>query len=232
VKPKPPPDPIARLAWICFALGVAIVFYWTIWGFPRALPKPLAPDPSAFAVHPVAPPAPSIVAAITERPLFLPGRQAQNSAPYGAALAPNEADFLNEARLVGIASEPDGGIAIVSLGGKQRRVRQGEEIDGWTLDRIQSNAAYFTKGGELHGLRLVYRPGQAPPTQAFGAPRPYIPPGPKNSGGGPPQYPHMPLGMEAPADMQAFPQTAPPQSAEAAQNAYRETLIRQGAAPP
>ncbi|MDR1063754.1 MAG: hypothetical protein LBL48_07460 [Azoarcus sp.] len=215
-KPKSPvrrPDPVARLAWICLALSVAIAFYWLIWGFARPLPEPVAPDPAMLAVRPVAPPAPApeAVAAITARPLFLPGRQAQGHAFPGAMSAPVETDTLGGVRLIGVASELDGGIAIISHGGRQSRVRQGEEFDGWTLDRIQDNVAYFVRGGEMRDLPLMRGAGQTPPGGALGggAPRPppypNIPPGARPPGGGMPDgapqmpYPYMPPNARAPA---------------------------------
>ncbi|MDR0635279.1 MAG: hypothetical protein LBF91_09925, partial [Azoarcus sp.] len=148
--PDRPLDPVARLGRICLALGASIVLYWLIWGRSRALPGPVAPDPEMFAAHAIArpEPAPAIVAAITARPLFLPERQAQDPAASGEAAAFVDAGPLSDARLVGIASESGGGIAIVSRGGTQFRVRQGEAVDGWTLESIRDNIAHFTRGDE------------------------------------------------------------------------------------
>jgi hypothetical protein len=120
-------------------------------------------------------------------------------------------------------------------------VRQGEELDGWTLDRIQDNVAYFTRGGEMRDLQLAYRPGQTPPgggALGTGAPRPrpypHMPSGAMPPDGPPqPLYPYMPPNMNAPHDgMSPYPPGgAPSPSEEAARNAYREAL-RQGTLPP
>jgi hypothetical protein len=264
-KPAPRParrrDPVARLAWACLALSVAIAFYWLIWGFARPLPKPLAPDPAALAVRPLAPsaPAPGLIAAIVARPLFLPGRQGEEQAFPGMLPMPVGTGSLDDARLIGIASEPFGGVAIVSHDGRQTRVRQGEELDGWTLDRVQDNVAYFVRGDEMRDLQLAYRPDQTSPgggAVGAGAPRPPsyppMPPGARLPGGGmpgggmpgasmpgatpggaaPPLYPYMPPGMNPPnGGMPSYPPgTMPSQSEEAARNAYQEAL-RQGALP-
>ncbi|MDR0702878.1 MAG: hypothetical protein LBF61_10875 [Azoarcus sp.] len=245
-------DLVARLAWICLALSVAIAFYWLIWGFARPLPKPLAPDPAALVVPPVAPsaPAPGLIAAIAARPLFLPGRQGQEQAFPGMSPASAGADSLDDAHLIGIASEPSGGVAIVSHGGRQARVRQGEELDGWTLDRVQGNVAYFVRGGEMRDLQLAYRPGQPPPGGgALGAVPPRspsylpMPPGARLPGGVMPSaapggaaqapYPYMPPGMNLPnGGIPPYPPGGmPPRNEEAARNAYQGTL-RQGTPPP
>jgi hypothetical protein len=217
-------DPAARLSWICLALSVAITFYWLIWGFARPLPEPVVPNPAMLAVRPAVPsaPTPEAVAAITARPLFVPGRQ-QDYAFNDMQSAPVDTG-LSDARLTGIASEADGGIAIVSHGGKQTRVRQGEDLDGWTLERIQDNVARFMRGNEMYDLPLTRQPGQTPP-----------------GGGGAPQappYPYMPSGMNAPpganvpGGMQPFPPNGMPNPGmEPGQDAYPDAS-QQGMPPP
>jgi hypothetical protein len=242
-------NPVAFLGGVCFGLGVLIVVYWLICGQARAWPKPLIPDPAVLATHVIVrpEPAPAVVEAIVERPLFLPGRQAQAQSFSGTEDASVEAGSLSDARLVGIASEPEGGVAIISSGGSQFRVRQGEDVDGWTLKRIRNNVAHFVRGDETHDLQLMYRhdqqsaagappggnhPPQAPSFMPPGAPQApsFIQPGVPPGGNYPPQAPSfIQPGAPAPGGNPPQPNAGLPQGAEAA---YREALMRQGIQPP
>jgi hypothetical protein len=159
-------NPITLLTRVCFALGGLIVVYWlihTIW--PLRLPRPVLPDPATLAAHVTVTPSPNptIVAAITERPLFQPDRQPlPGDEPAGNSGMPVNTDSFNDARLVGIAGDADGGIAIISHGEASSRVRQGEQFEGWTLEALEDRSARFVSASGVRELHLMYEPGQPP----------------------------------------------------------------------
>jgi hypothetical protein len=237
--PARPFNPITLLTRTCFALGGLIAFYWLIhiiW--PRALPAPVVPDPTALVAHVVTTPAPNptIVAAITERPLFLPERRGQpgEDPAGGSAMPPGGGDALADARLVGIAGDADGGIAIISRGGAPTRVRQGEQFEGWMLETLEDRSARFTnEGGEVRELHLTYKeqpqgwaeapPGGMPPI-AGNVPAP--PPGgfPAPPGG----FPAFPDAQQPDTAEAIMDQQSMEEAVMAARRARQEAMMLQG----
>ncbi|MDR0717156.1 MAG: hypothetical protein LBF50_07055 [Azoarcus sp.] len=206
-------DPVSRLTRLCAVLGILIVLYWLLLARARPLPEAVVPDPSALTAQTVTrpPPNPTIIAVFTARPLFLPDRR-----PLPPDNAPTEeipvvVDPFGGARLVGVIAEPEGGVAIILRDGKQHRVRQGEQFDGWTLVMLEDRLARFTGArGDARELQLTYKhdpAGKAPPAaaKAPGTPRRAAPA--RNAG--------------APA------QTNSMEAAAASRRARREAMLRQ-----
>lgn len=112
-----------------FALGLPTVML----SFGGTVPV-RQPVPEARTV--VAPPVPPI-AAIYERSLFAPAE--------GSDAAPADAPAL-----VGIAGRLNrDAVALVRLGdGSSRSLKVGESVDGWRLESLAIDAAFFTRGRE------------------------------------------------------------------------------------
>ncbi|ODP39421.1 hypothetical protein [Sphingomonas turrisvirgatae] len=97
-----------------------------------ATPRKAVPE-----VRTVIPPPIPAVAAIYERSLFAPAE--------GGDTAPADAPAL-----VGIAGRLNrDAVALVRLGdGSSRSLKLGESVDGWRLESLAIDAAFFTRGRE------------------------------------------------------------------------------------
>ena len=112
--------------------------------FDYAAMVPLLPDPAAADTR--------RFVALLERPLFSPTRRPPPPVPKEDAPA---TDALAAARLLGLfEGSKDGGV-IVQIGGKPRRVRLNEDVDGWKLTAVQPRAATFTRAGQARVLELA-----------------------------------------------------------------------------
>jgi hypothetical protein len=172
-------SPITLLAWTCILLSALIVAYWAVnFIHPRSLPDPIVPDPASLVARAVTTPQPNPTAieAITERPLFLPERRSPPDEGAGNIAAVPLGDAFTDVRLVGIAGDVDGGIAIIARGGTSSRVRQGELFEGWTLETLEDRFARFVSGGEVRELHLVYEQQAAAAQGWAAAPPPGVPP--------------------------------------------------------
>jgi len=119
------------------ALGIAGMFALAL---PAALlwPGSTRPAPATRAAERAvtAPPVPEI-AAVYERPLF--------AVAEGGEALPSDAPAL-----VGIAGRLDkDAVALVRLNdGSARSLSVGESVDGWRLESLAIDAAFFTRGRE------------------------------------------------------------------------------------
>lgn len=177
------PRLVLLLADLVLAAGLAA--YWLrapSWPEPAALP----PDAAALAPQvPVrVPPDAGMVQAITERPLFSPGR----SAAGGNGRAESFQDF----RLVGLLGSGEASVALLGNGSAIRRIRAGEQIDGWTLRGGDGRTAHFSRGEhagpgrDLFMAHAAQKP-TAPPTPAgTAATAPAAPPAVAKAGEAPP----------------------------------------------
>jgi type II secretory pathway component PulC len=127
------------LPWVAAgaSLITACVVYAEIRAQPMVRQTPLL-DATAAEVLPAAPsrqamPEKERYAVIVERPLFSPSRQRRSAQPSGAS-----APSLNLS-LFGVVISTDQQIALVELGadGDPLRVKQGDEISGWRVARIE-----------------------------------------------------------------------------------------------
>ena len=99
---------------------------------------------------------PSIVSADTsqfiamlDRPLFSMTRR-----PPPSVAAEATVDNMSTALLSGVFQGHEGGTIILSIAGKNRRVRLNESVDGWTIQSIQGRDVTFARSGQTRILRL------------------------------------------------------------------------------
>lgn len=122
------------------------------------LPAPdsdLAPRRPAPSVQAVAPDYPEIDA----RPLFSPDRRP----------APEAGGDQGEAELtiVGIGTAEGAATALLRVGeGGSRRIRPGDEIEGWHVDAIEPDRVVLSRDGETRVLTLASRHAATPATPA------------------------------------------------------------------
>ena len=94
----------------------------------------------------------SRVVVLMDRPLFALTRRPPPPPPPPPVAAPP--DTLSSARVVAVYAGPGGGGVVLNLGGKSRRVRLNENVDGWTLQSIDGRSATFTSSGQSRALQL------------------------------------------------------------------------------
>ena len=130
----------SRLPWM--AAGAGLITACFVYGEIRAQPMvrqtALLHATAAEALRaPLAPreamPEQETFAVIVERPLFSPLRQRPSAQPSGAT-----APSLNLS-LSGVVFSSDQRIALVELDGAPLPVRQGDEISGWKVARIEAD---------------------------------------------------------------------------------------------
>lgn len=163
-------------------LALLLAFLWIgPDGQPRSLQwQPPAPQTTDYAamlpeIPGAVPMSTGTIMALLERPLFTITRRP--APPPKAAEAPPP-DTLSTARLMGLyAGQGQGGV-ILHIGGKNRRLRIQEQIEGWTLSAIDQRSATFTSGSTQRTLQLLKGnlanfTGQAPVAEP---PAPLAPP--------------------------------------------------------
>ena len=95
----------------------------------------------------------SRLVAMLDRPLFSPTRRPPPPPPPPPV--PPPVDTLASARLVAVYSGAEGGGAVVNLGGKSRKIRVNESIEGWVLKSIDGRSATFTSSDQTRALQLA-----------------------------------------------------------------------------
>lgn len=90
--------------------------------------------------------------AMLDRPLFSMTRRPPPPPPPPAPPAP--VDTLSTARLFGVFEGGGIGGVILNIGGKNRRVRLNEVVDGWTVKAIQGRDVTFSSNGATRVLQL------------------------------------------------------------------------------
>ena len=91
-----------------------------------------------------------------ERPLFSVTRRPPPPPPPSPSAPPAPVDTLADARLLGVAENGQTGAVILHIGGKSRRVRLNEMVDGgWVLRTVQARSATFDNAGQTRTLQLV-----------------------------------------------------------------------------
>jgi hypothetical protein len=148
--------------WLSLAaavLAALILLYWLLLAGERALPEAVMPDAAALASQNVDHPEADadIVAAIVERPLFLPDRRpVEEEPPEPTEAAQPRTDIFANVRLLGVVGSA-GGVAIIGRPAGVVRVSRGEQLDGWTLDAIHVRIVRFTRAGDsARELQLLY----------------------------------------------------------------------------
>ncbi len=160
------------LADALLAAALAVAWFATspAWEPPPGRP----PDPESLAPgDPAAPQIPrEALSAMTERPLFEPGRRPARGGNAPEAVAAEPAEALATPTLLGLARGAAGGSAILRLDGEVRRVRPGDRVGPWTLDALGED-----------GVRLVDETGEPVELVLERAPRPADTPGRKSRAG-------------------------------------------------
>lgn len=128
-----------------FALAMPLLLLWP-WG-TQGGEAPM-PAPRPVTVPPIAD-----IAAIYQRPLLAPA-EADDAAPADAPA------------LIGIAGRINrDAVALVRLAdGGSRSLSVGESVDGWRLESLAVDAAFFTRGRER--VRVAMSAGDDAPTSA------------------------------------------------------------------
>lgn len=114
------------------------------------LAPPRASEAPQGALPPLAAPpeAPPLAAAFT-RPLFAAGGQEAPAAEDAPALVGVVGRLMHDA------------VALVrTVDGSTRTLAPGESVDGWRLESLAADAAYFTRGGQRARVPM---PGEDPP---------------------------------------------------------------------
>lgn len=140
---------LAVLAWLWFTPAAQLKN--STWDVPPAhkadYAQMLPPLPGTAPVDT------SKFVAMLDRPLFMLTRRPPPPPPPPEA--PPPVDTLSTARIFGVFSSPSGGGVIMNIGGKDRRVRLNESVDGgWTLRSVSGNTATFANGGQTRALTM------------------------------------------------------------------------------
>lgn len=91
--------------------------------------------------------------ALLDRPLFALTRRPPPPPPPPPV--PPPVDTLASARLLAVYSGEGGAGAVVDVGGKSRKVRLNENVEGWTLKSIEGRSATFSSGGQSRALHIA-----------------------------------------------------------------------------
>ncbi|MFI4987001.1 MAG: hypothetical protein ACHQF3_06155 [Alphaproteobacteria bacterium] len=92
--------------------------------------------------------------AIVERPLFSPTRRP----PPSAAGEPDAGPRQFQLKGVVVSAREQHALIVSQSTGKSYRVRTGDVVEGWRVERITAQSAAFTKGGVETLVRLVPNP--------------------------------------------------------------------------
>lgn len=129
---------------------------------PRRGLSPLYAVPLWLVAMPVAageftlPPLDTFTATV-ERPLFTPGRRPPAAVPVPLEEAPVVEEAVSLYRLVGLIAEGGGrAVALLREGDShgEIRVRPGETVAGWTVERIGGGEMTLSRDGETLALSL------------------------------------------------------------------------------
>jgi len=92
--------------------------------------------------------------AIVERPLFSPTRRP----PPSAAAEPDAGPRQFQLKGVVVSAREQHALIVSQATGKSYRVRTGDVVEGWRVERITGESAAFTKDGVETLVRLVPNP--------------------------------------------------------------------------
>ena len=126
----------------------------------RSLPDAVSPAPDALMVKKLQPLGKVSVeqsAEVLARPLFWQSRRPQDAQAVGQVkknVAPDNTKGLQKVRLLGVFGGAETAGMIVAVKGGQRRILLGEEIEGWTLESVESNQAVLSADGRQQSLQL------------------------------------------------------------------------------
>jgi hypothetical protein len=126
---------------ICCGLAMVVFVEFIARGAGNAVASNDPPRARLVAERPTTPPsADALAAEILERPLFSPSRQLGEDAPRDENAAAEPEPPKLPARLAGVSIRPEAREAIFDgEGEKPLVVKQGQEINGWTLVSVEAN---------------------------------------------------------------------------------------------
>ncbi len=193
-------SPRLLLAGLNLALLAALAAFWLYAAPPWQPPAAMAPDQATLAVQPVSRPAlePAAAQAIQERPLFIAGRHGSTAESNGDG----KSGAFGEARLLGLLGSGKQTVAIVGSGNTTLRLKQGDKLDGWSLQGTEGRRAHFSRGAdETRELQLEHAPQPPAPAAPASANAAAATPKPAENAAPTPQAQPSPLqqGEETPA---------------------------------
>ena len=146
---------------LCLSTLVALALAW-MWLTPQGHKRQFnwqAPPPKEVDFKSVLPVHAQVAAvengrliAMQERPIFSVTRRPPPPPPPPPV--PPPVDVLSSAKVTGIYSGTGGAGVLLNLGGKSRRVRVNENVDGWVLTGIEGRNATFVSAGQTRSLPL------------------------------------------------------------------------------
>ena len=154
-------DKILKPAWAAVAAGVALLLIASLWT-PDV--EPIMPERAALIDDTPTPREPDSVGSsngFVNRPLFLSSRRPV--APLEEAPELAQPETINEdvveqiegVTLLGIFSSGDASGVIVSEKGEgQRRIFEGDQLQGWELVGVEPRGAVFSGGGKTARLDM------------------------------------------------------------------------------
>lgn len=172
------------LAGACMLLAVAVLVEYVV--LRRSTPNLDQPKtsavPTASKEAPLPPPAKPLpleqFQSMVTMPLFVEGRQPIPELDKVGNTSLQESSPPPEIELTGIIQTPNAGKIILvrdKKKGKTRRLRPGENIDGWELAELAPDHVVLTQGAKKHTLKLI-KPRPQPKIRRPRRPRTPAPP--------------------------------------------------------
>ena len=172
------------LAVVCTGLAAVIAAEISVSAFSPAAPSAPEARTAARVEMPPLPNIDSMVSEILERPLFSSSRL-----PYEEFVEAetDESEYEPpqlQSRLTGVAIRPEGREALFEReGGKPVAVKEGEQIDGWTVKAIHTDQVLLSNALDEELLRPTHAPRRVrPPAQRIAATNGSAPQAQQNNG--------------------------------------------------
>ena len=154
-------DKILKPAWAVVAAGVTLLVIISLWT-PDV--EPIMPEKTALVGDTLALGQPDTAGSsdgFSSRPLFLGGRRPIVSLEEASELAQPEAvnedsvEQIEGVTLLGIFSSADAsGVIVSEKGVGQRRIFEGDQLQGWELVGVEPRGAVFSGGGGFARLDM------------------------------------------------------------------------------
>lgn len=207
--------------WLVVGGLAALALFWQVRNPPQPPIVRAAPPPELPAAPPLEPfrlAPPGYYTPITARPLFIADRRPEPPPPPEDAAPPEKPPAGPEQKfmLFGVMIAPGTQAALLRLeepNAKTARVKVGEMIGEWRLDKVSAGGVVLRKGEEVRELPLSHprksgklrggRMGARPPDAAPPANPPRPPGSPPAPPGSPPAPVSLPIG---PGGMPATPE--------------------------
>lgn len=145
---------------LALAIGVVLVV-------TREPPEAIPPAPETLSaaqiVLPSYPPSP-IAGEMLARPLFWASRRPVMEAPANDSPSPvPKSNVLEDVKILGMFASGERAGIIYALGKERRRLLEGETLDGWRLESLDSNSVLFADEDGVRGqVRLTLEHAHVP----------------------------------------------------------------------